>query len=260
MRAGTHRCSNAARYALTAMALGCAAVCTAACALVAVSKASPQETSPRCTKSAAAVNGWGEPEVEDDFDTPSSLSNWYLYDAAGNAGNGRRTPDAITAIDGTVTIAGDPAGNSGGMGSKSGQLFGRWEVCARSPQSSPGYHSVLLLWPDAEDWPLGGEVDFMEAVEPSRQTVQGWVHYGPDDRRDGGIVAVDATSWHTWAVEWTPERITTFVDGTRWWTTTNTATFPPRQLHLCMQVDNFGGDISSGGRQQVDWVRQYSLT
>jgi len=24
-------------------------------------------------------------------------------------------------------------------------------------------------------------------------------------------------------------------------------------------VDDFGGDIAAGGRQHVDWVRQYSL-
>jgi licheninase len=50
-----------------------------------------------------------------------------------------------------------------------------------------------------------------------------------------------------------------YLDGVRWWTTANTATFPPRSLHLCLQVDDFGGDIAAGGRQLVDWVRQYSL-
>jgi licheninase len=118
---------------------------------------------------------------------------------------------------------------------------------------------VLLLWPDAEDWPVGGEIDFMEAIDPTRQSVEGWLHYGPDDRRDGGHVTLDATAWHAWALEWTPRRITAFVDGRPWWTTDNTTTFPPRSLHLCMQVDNFGGDIAAGGQQQVDWVRQYSL-
>jgi licheninase len=178
----------------------------------------------------------------------------------GHAGNGRRTPDAIATGDGMVTITGNSSGDSGGMGWKSGQRYGRWEVCARSAGSSPGYHSVLLLWPDAEDWPLGGEVDFMEAVDASRQAVEGWVHYGHDDRRDGGTVVVDATQWHAWAVEWTPSRITMFVDGVPWWSTTATATFPPRAMHLCLQVDNFGGDVSAGGQQQVDWVRQYTPT
>jgi hypothetical protein len=26
-----------------------------------------------------------------------------------------------------------------------------------------------------------------------------------------------------------------------------------------MQLDNFGGDISQGGQQMVDWARQYPL-
>jgi hypothetical protein len=257
MRAGTNHDFSSMRRVLAAMALGCVVVCLASCALVGVVRASPQGPPARCAKTAATVNGWGRADAEDDFNDPSSLTNWYRYDSVGHAGNGRRTPAALVVTDGVLHINGDAAGNSGGMGWKSGQQFGRWEVCARSGRSSPGYHSVLLLWPDGEDWPLGGEIDFMEAVDPSRQTVEGWVHYGTDDQRVGGTVALDATSWHAWAVEWTPEWISLFVDGKRWWSTNDKATFPPRSLHLCMQVDNFGGDISSGGQQQVDWVRQY---
>jgi len=33
----------------------------------------------------------------------------------------------------------------------------------------------------------------MEAIAPSRQAVEGWLHYGPDDRREGRSVAVDAS-------------------------------------------------------------------
>ena len=212
-----------------------------------------------CERTAGLENDWGKPHREDRFDTGASLSNWHLYDGVGHAGNGIRTPAAISSSDGILTITGDASGASGGMGWNAGQLYGRWEVCAQSPPSAPGYHSVLLLWPDAEDWPVGGELDFMEAVDPTRQTVEGWLHYGADDRRVGDRVSVDAADWHAWAVEWTPEKITYFVDGKPWWSTTDTSTFPKRAMHLCLQVDNFGGDIAAGGRQLVDWVRQYSL-
>ena len=33
----------------------------------------------------------------------------------------------------------------------------------------------------------------------------------------------------------------------------------PLDMALCMQLDNFGGDISQGGQQIVDWARQYPL-
>ena len=44
-------------------------------------------------------------------------------------------------------------------------------------------------------------------------------------------MAVDATQWHTYAVSWTPTQITTYVDGTPIFTTTDTATFPPGPMH-----------------------------
>lgn len=236
-----------------------ASLIVAGCGMPGAVHADPPEQPVRCTSTAAAVNGWGTPDREDNFDSGSTLQNWHVYDGPGHAGNGRRTPDAIDVSAGMLTITGDPEGNSGGMGWDAGQLFGRWEVCAASPVSSPGYHSVALLWPDAEDWPVGGEVDFMEAIEPTRETVEGWLHYGPADHRVGSKVNVDATQWHAWAVEWTPSMITFYLDGRPWWITTDAPTFPPRAMHLCLQLDNFGGDISEGGRQMVDWVRQYRL-
>jgi hypothetical protein len=240
------------------MALAATIVITS-CGVIPTMNADTDSPAARCTATAAERHGWGDPIRQDEFADASSLANWHLYSGPGHAGNGRRTPTAITLEDDAVVIKGNAQGYSGGMGWDAGQLFGRWEACSKSPPSAPGYHSLLLLWPDAEDWPVGGEIDFMEAVDPTRQSVEGWLHYGPDDRRTGGTVAVDETQWHAWAVEWTAERITMYLDGEARWTTTDKATFPPRPLHLCLQVDNFGGDIAAGGQQMIDWTRQYRL-
>ena len=140
-----------------------------------------------------------------------------------------------------------------------GQLHGRWEACVKSSPAAASYHSLVLLWPDAEDWPLGGEIDFMEIVDPARQFVEFWVHHGPDDKREKGVVQIDGTQWHSYAVEWTPRRIVTYVDGAPRWEMSNPAHLPPRPMHLCIQLDYFGGDAGQGGLQMVDWVRQYSL-
>lgn len=222
-------------------------------------KADPSNTAGHCGDTAAAKFGWGTPRRFADFNDPAELSNWWLYDGRGHAGNGRRTPGAISVSDGLLTITGDGQGTSGGMGLKGpGQIHGRWEVCAKSSTVTDTYHSVLLAWPDAEDWPAGGEIDFMEIADPKRQTVEFNLHYGADDRKTSGSVQIDATQWHSWAVEWTPDRITAYVDGVKWWETTDSATFPPRPMHLCMQLDNFGGDTRGGGQQNVDWAREYS--
>ncbi|TGD86838.1 glycosyl hydrolase family protein [Mycolicibacterium sp. CH28] len=212
-----------------------------------------------CPNTAAAALGWGEPNRQDNFDNPASLGQWTIYDGPGHDGNGRRTPNAVSVAGGTLTITGDSAGNSAGMAWLPGQFHGRWEACIKSSPSGPGYHSLALLWPDAENWPLGGEVDFMEIAEPSRQTVEGWLHYGPNDERETGSVNIDATQWHSWAVEWTPQRMAMFVDGVQWWESTDPAHFPPGPMHLCIQLDNFGGDLGGGATTAVEWARQYSL-
>ena len=213
----------------------------------------------KCGATAADSHGWGAPNRTDHFTDPAVSDAWYVYDGSGHANNGRRTPAAISVADSVLTMTGDAAGNSAGMAWKQGQMHGRWEVCARSPQGSANYHPVLLLWPDAEDWPIGGEVDFMEIWDGARQKVDIALHYDVDDKRDIGMIDIDATQWHSWAVEWTPERITAYVDGREWWYSTDTAKFPPRAMHLCIQLDNFGGDVSQGGQLQVDWAQRYAL-
>ena len=207
-----------------------------------------------CPATAAAAYGWGAPNRSDDFDDPS-LAGWNLYNGPGHDGNGRRTPSAVSVADGVLTITGDPQGNSEGMSWSPGQTYGRWEVCVRSPAASANYHSVLLLWPARSG---GGEIDYMEIADPTRQRVDAFVHYG-SNRQEAGHIGIDATQWHSWAVEWSPDRIATFVDGAQWWETTNTAHIPTGLMRMCMQLDNFGGDVSQGGQQIVDWARQYPL-
>jgi len=211
----------------------------------------------QCGNTAAETLSWGTPNRTSDFTDPSSLDAWTLYDSVGHGGNGRRTPEAISATDGVLTITGDARGNSGGMGSFPGQLYGRWEACIKSPPSAPGYHAVFLLWPDAEDWPVGGEVDIMEAKRPDRQSVESWLHYGRDDDRVRNEMPIDATQWHSWAVEWTPKHVAVYVDGVMWWEETDHAKLPPRSMHACLQLDNMGGDVSQGAQMMVDWLKQY---
>jgi hypothetical protein len=213
-----------------------------------------------CSTTAAEALGWGAPNRADDFNDPSSLAGWDLYDGPGHEGNGRRTPHAISIADGVLTIMGYANGDSGGMAWMPGQLYGRWEVCVKSSPAPESYHSVLLLWPDAEDWPWGGEVDFMEIKDPARQFAESWVIYGPGDQKVNTATQIDATQWHSFAVEWTPLRVAIFVDGAERWEMTNPAHVPPRRMHLCMQLDYFGGDTGQGATEMVDWASQYPLT
>jgi hypothetical protein len=150
-------------------------------------------------------------------------------------------------------------GNDAGIAWGPGQKYGAWEVRVKIPAGAPNYDPVLLLWPDAENWPTGGEIDFMEIWgDGSRQAVNSVLHYGSTNQQAGATKAVDATQWHTYAVSWTPTQITTYVDGTPIFTTTDASTFPPGPMHLAIQLDMLGPDISAGAQMHVAWVKEYS--
>ena len=206
---------------------------------------------------AAATHGWGTPTRAEEFD--GGTARWQLYDGPGHDGKGRRSPRAVAVRDGVLTITGDPAGTTGGMSWGPGRRYGRWEGRVRAPAADPSYNAVMLLWPDADTWPAGGEIDFMEMGDHTRRTTDAFVHYGKDNRQVHGSVATDATRWHNWAVEWTPSSITTYLDGREWFRTTDAAVQPPGPMHLCLQLDWFpkGGAVQRS-EMQVDWVREYA--
>ncbi|WP_224390410.1 family 16 glycosylhydrolase [Pseudonocardia sp. ICBG1293] len=214
----------------------------------------------QCTTTAASRYGWGAPAQEDQFEGTAVSDGWTMYDGPGHGGNGRRTPDAISVADGQLTITGSENGDAGGMAWTGSQQFGRWEGCVRSPApAASSLHTLLLLWPSAENWPVGGEVDFMEISDGARQKVEGFLHYGEDNSQTHGSVEVDASQWHAFAVEWTPEQITYLVDGEPWFTDSDPSHNPPGPMHLTIQLDYFGGDASGGAEMNVDWVRQWPM-
>jgi beta-glucanase (GH16 family) len=203
--------------------------------------------------------GWGEPVRADEFD--AGTGQWSIYDGPGHAGEGRRSPSAVSVRDGVLTITGDPSGTTAGMSWGDGRRYGRWEARARAPAGDRSYNALLLLWPDAENWPEGGEIDFMEIGAAGRQEVDVFLHYGEDNEQKHGRVETDATRWHNWAVEWTPTSITTFLDGRKWYGTTDRAVQPPGPMHLCIQLDWFpsGSGTVRESTMEVDWVREYDL-
>ncbi|OLL70521.1 glycoside hydrolase, family 16 [Pseudonocardia sp. Ae263_Ps1] len=209
---------------------------------------------------AQAVFGWGAPDVIDDFTGTALGPGWNAYDGPGHAGNGTRSPDAATVADGVLTIDGTGDGTTAGLAWTShAQKYGRWEVRMRAPTGSPSYNALALLWPTQENFPVGGEIDFAEIMNPARDTIELFLHYGADNSQVHGELKVDATAWHNYAVEWTPDGVTAFVDGREWWKTTDTSILPPGPMHLCLQLDWFPRGDGETGQVQYDWVKQWGL-
>lgn len=168
-----------------------------------------------------------------DVDTKS----WNFYDSVGGFGTGFRKPEAISQSDGLlkITARGDV---SGGMGQSTGQLYGRWEFRART-ELGRGFGSAILLWPDSEKWPEDGELDIMEVPGENRDLAHFVVHWGPDgtDNVHGTSVPGDFSKWHTFALEWLPDRITWYVDGVKKYENTDKTVIPTKPMHLTIQLD-----------------------
>lgn len=212
--------------------------------------------------SAAERFGWGTPNGGDEFNTGVRPgSTWGMYDGPGHAGNGRRTPDAfsIVSVDGAgvLRVHGDARGNSGGMAYRSGQFRGKWEARVRVTTGDPDYHPVLILWPNAEDFPVGGEVDYMEIFD--RDEVNFFLHYSAQNRQTHGSRAIDTTQWHNYAVTWDASCIRGYVDAAQFFEDCNRSHLPPRTMHATIQLDGFGGTGPyTPSDMYVDWIRQYA--
>lgn len=107
--------------------------------------------------------------------------------------------------------------------------YGRFEIRAQLPFHQGSWPAIWML-PENNtygSWAASGEIDIMEAVNlgvscdacPSgiEDRIWGTLHYGgrsPANTHSGSSVALaDPSAFHTYAVEWTPQDITWFVDG-----------------------------------------------
>ena len=184
-----------------------------------------------------------------------SLSpKWSKYDGEGNAGEGKRSPDAITVRNGSAVIHGDADGTTGGMSWKDDRETGRWEMRAKFPKGDAQYHPVLLLWPD--DGGSGdGEIDFAETTSAS-DSVSFFLHHGDD--QESAKKKLDLTQWHNYAVEVTSDRVTGYIDGQKWFESTDRDTLPQGPVHPVVQLDWFPkGDSPAPTDLLVDWMRIY---
>ncbi len=241
---------------------------------------------------AAAVHGWGDPlpEWSDEFDYGSEespavpdVAKWSLAGGGvgqcwpGHAGNGRRCDENTRVVGGVLRQVGEANGDSGWLASKFGQQYGRWEARVRSRATGPDspdtagrtYHPLLILWPDSNRWPEDGEYDYLENGAPGEDCAEAFIHYPHDADADvqqefAQRCGVDLTQWHNVAIEWTPDHVKGFIDGTEWFSFSGGAN-DIRQciqcapsMHQTIQLDNFHGNDLQPAAYEIDWARVYA--
>jgi beta-glucanase (GH16 family) len=234
-------------------------------------RTSTTERTPVAVPAAAEADpvAW-RPAGGDEFGGALNKGTWSAYDSGGGFGNGLRKPDAVSQANGILTITGtahEGDGVSGGVRYADGQLYGRYEFRARTDRGK-GFSAAILLWPDSEQWPRDGELDIMEAPTPNRDVAHTFVHYavGDSDRSVHGAHPGDYTRWHTFRMDWLPDRITWYVDGVERFETTDRTVIPTKPMHPTIQLDQGpkvnwmdGPDESTPAevKLQVDWFRIY---
>ncbi len=163
-----------------------------------------------------------------------------------------------------LTQTGLANGDTGWVANRLDQLGGRWEARARVTTTGTGspYHAVLLTWPQSNRWPQDGEYDFFE-VNAGDKAAAAFIHYPADHVVQDAYTSkpLDLTAWHNYALDWDTKAkaLTGYIDGVRWFRTTDPAAQAPGPMHGTIQLDNFFG--TSGGqpaRLDVDSYRVYA--
>ena len=130
-------------------------------------------------------------------------------------------------------------------------------------------------------WPRSGEIDIMEHVSCDIGDVHATVHtesynHMKNTQKGGKIAVSDVTMFHTYSIDWTPTKITAYVDDVMYWFFVNDGTGNPQtwpfdeDFHLILNVavgGMWGGYCLNGrmpdwgGKAQrmlVDSVKVYS--
>lgn len=140
--------------------------------------------------------------------------------------------------------------------------YGRIEVRAKLPAGRGTWPAIWMLGDniDKVDWPDCGEIDIMEHVGFKKDTVFGSIHtkvfnhvIGTQTTK-GMLIADPYTSFHTYGIEWTKEKISFFIDDKQYLEFNNqhktTAEWPFDALFYLILNLAVGGDW--GGQQGID--------
>jgi hypothetical protein len=139
------------------------------------------------------------------------------------------------------------------------QLYGRYVIRFKT-DSLPNYYAAWLLWPQSENWPHDGEVDFPEGKLSG--SMGGYIHRQDACDTCGGDQTAFSTgilfapAWHTAVIEWSPGKIFLQMDN---WTGTSTDRIPNTPMHWVIQTETgTAPDGITDGNLQIDWVAAYA--
>jgi len=155
--------------------------------------------------------------------------------------------------------------------------YGYFEARLRMPSGKGTWPAFWMLPKDFKIWPLDGEIDIMEYVGYDPNVVHASVHTMAYNHAIGTQktatkrVENAETEFHIYALEWTADRITAFIDGQQYFSFANDGrgdvnTWPfnkPFYLKLNLAWGgNWGGaqgvdESKLPATYEIDYVRVY---
>ena len=159
---------------------------------------------------------------------------------------------------------------SGASGSWGGQTYGRY-IVRMKVDSMSGYHLSFLLWPDDNNWPTEGSIDWPEA-EFDQNITDAFLQWRDSTTCNLSSCEQDyypsntamSSGWHTYEIDWTESAVSFFIDRHLVGRSTDPAKIPDTAMHLVLQVGtSFYEGIPSdaeAGNVQLDWVTVYRPT
>lgn len=227
----------------------------------------PAPTANSCPspKPTAPVSGYTIVKCED-FN--SGLGAFGPYSGGGGSttvGAGR-TPGQCVVSGGYLALKQASNGATcGGWMNGFDQRYGYWEVRMKAAYTGSGSgsapHPVLILWPGNNAWT--SELDWFETNLGS--PAGGYLHCTNSGGNASGNCyilpanSIDYSQWHVYGFQWSASSMTGYIDGTKWWSSSNTSSFQPlADSNLTIQLDNLSGSTPvRPGEMDIDWAHMY---
>ena len=218
--------------------------------------------------------GWGNKELQ-----------WYTDDSVKTNGQGQLVITAskippVNEDDLPYNCFGDCQYFSGRISTqkKISFQYGRIEARIQMPAGEGVWPAFWMLGNNitAKSWPTCGEIETVElrGREPnySIATAHGPGYSGVNGKTGVRLVSESlASNFHTFAIDWTPNKIVWYLDGKVYHTVTNTSVKPKAYvfnqgffliLNMAMGGDFDGGRLDTSiekAERKIDYVRYYSL-
>ncbi len=148
--------------------------------------------------------------------------------------------------------------------------YGKVEVRAKLPSGVGTWPAIWMLGSDigSAGWPASGEIDIMEHLGRTLNTIYGTLHYpghsGGSADGTTTVIANATTEFHIYSLEWSASSIKIFVDDQLYHTTANSSNLPfNHDFFFIVNVaigGGFGGPVDPAftrSTMEVDYIRVY---